>query len=55
VLLMRSVAKPRPDVDRYERRSSEPSLADGAGASERAIWDALDEGRDLTDPDNKGR
>ena len=55
VLLMRSVAKPRPDVDRYERRRPAPSLADGAAASERAIWDALDEGRDLTDPDNKGR
>ena len=55
VLLMRSVAKPRQDVDRYERRRSARSLADGAGASERAIWDALDEGRDLTDPDNKGR
>jgi uncharacterized membrane protein (TIGR02234 family) len=55
VLLMRSVAKPRPDVDRYERRRSARSLADGAAASERAIWDALDEGRDLTDPDNKGR
>jgi uncharacterized membrane protein (TIGR02234 family) len=23
--------------------------------SERAIWDALDEGRDPTDPENKGR
>ena len=55
VLLMRSVAKQRPDVDRYERRRPARSLADGAAASERAIWDALDEGRDLTDPDNKGR
>jgi anthranilate synthase component 1 len=27
----------------------------GRSASERAIWDALDEGRDPTDPDNKGR
>ena len=55
VLLMRSVAKPRPDVDRYERRRSAPSPQDGASTSERAIWDALDEGRDPTDPDNKGR
>jgi uncharacterized membrane protein (TIGR02234 family) len=55
VLLMRSVAKPRPEVDRYERRRSAPSPNDGASTSERAIWDALDEGRDPTDPDNKGR
>jgi uncharacterized membrane protein (TIGR02234 family) len=55
VLLMRSVAKPRPEVDRYERRRSAPSPSDGASTSERAIWDALDEGRDPTDPDNKGR
>jgi uncharacterized membrane protein (TIGR02234 family) len=55
VLLMRSVAKPRPEVDRYERRRSVPSPNDGASTSERAIWDALDEGRDPTDPDNKGR
>jgi uncharacterized membrane protein (TIGR02234 family) len=55
VLLMRSVAKPRPEVDRYERRRSEPSPQDAATPSERAIWDALDEGRDPTDPDNKGR
>jgi uncharacterized membrane protein (TIGR02234 family) len=55
VLLMRSIAKPRPEVDRYERRRSEPSPEDSAVTSERAIWDALDEGRDPTDPDNKGR
>ena len=28
---------------------------EAAATSERAIWDALDEGRDPTDPDNKGR
>jgi uncharacterized membrane protein (TIGR02234 family) len=55
VLLMRTVAKPRPEVDRYERRRSAPSPKDGASTSERAIWDALNEGRDPTDPDNKGR
>ena len=55
VLLMRSVAKPRPEVDRYERRRLAPSPKDGASTSERAIWDALDEGLDPTDPDNKGR
>jgi len=55
VLLMRSVAKPRPALDRYERRRSERLPQDGAAMSERAIWDALDEGQDPTDPDNKGR
>jgi uncharacterized membrane protein (TIGR02234 family) len=55
VLLLRSVAKPRPDVDRYERRRSAQSPQDDADPSERVIWDALDEGRDPTDPDNKGR
>jgi uncharacterized membrane protein (TIGR02234 family) len=55
VVLIRSGAKPRPEVDRYERRRSAVSPEDGAATSERAIWDALDEGRDPTDPDNKGR
>jgi uncharacterized membrane protein (TIGR02234 family) len=55
VLLMRSVATSRPAVDRYERRSSARPPEDRAAMSERAIWDALDEGRDPTDPDNKGR
>jgi uncharacterized membrane protein (TIGR02234 family) len=55
VLLLRSVAKPRPEVDRYERRRSAQSPQDDADASERVMWDALDEGRDPTDPDNKGR
>jgi uncharacterized membrane protein (TIGR02234 family) len=55
VLLLRSVAKPRPEVDRYERRRSAQSPRDDADASERVMWDALDEGRDPTDPDNKGR
>jgi uncharacterized membrane protein (TIGR02234 family) len=55
VLLLRSVAKPRPEVDRYERRRSAQSPQEDADASERVMWDALDEGRDPTDPDNKGR
>jgi uncharacterized membrane protein (TIGR02234 family) len=55
VLLLRSVAKPRPEVDRYERRRQAQSPPDDADASERVMWDALDEGRDPTDPDNKGR
>jgi uncharacterized membrane protein (TIGR02234 family) len=59
VLLMRSVAKPRPEVDRYERRRSAQSPEDDVDTSERVIWDALDEGLDPTQdpagPDNKGR
>jgi uncharacterized membrane protein (TIGR02234 family) len=59
VLLMRSVAKPRPEVDRYERRRSAQSPQDDGDTSERVMWDALDEGSDPTedpaDPDNKGR
>jgi uncharacterized membrane protein (TIGR02234 family) len=55
VLLMRSIAKPRPEVDRYERSSSARPPEDAAATSERAMWDALDEGRDPTDTDNKGR
>lgn len=55
VLLLRSAAKPRPEADRFTRdRSAESHDGDGA-ISERAIWDALDEGRDPTTPDNKGR
>jgi uncharacterized membrane protein (TIGR02234 family) len=55
VLLLRSVAKPRPEVDRYDRRRQAQLSPDDADASERVMWDALDEGRDPTDPDNKGR
>jgi uncharacterized membrane protein (TIGR02234 family) len=55
VLVMRSAATPRPETDRYSRgRSSAPDQDDDA-RSEREIWDALDEGVDPTDPDNKGR
>jgi uncharacterized membrane protein (TIGR02234 family) len=55
VLLLRSSAKPRPETDRFARRGAAQPVQDGAPTSERAIWDALDEGRDPTDPDNKGR
>jgi uncharacterized membrane protein (TIGR02234 family) len=59
VLLIRSVAKPRPEVDRYDRRAAAQPPREGVTTSERAIWDALDEGsdptQDPTDPDNKGR
>jgi uncharacterized membrane protein (TIGR02234 family) len=53
VLLMRSAAKKRADAVRYDRRV-QPADPDSA-MSERVLWDALDEGRDPTDPDNKGR
>ena len=54
VLLVRSAARAKPEAARYERRVA-PSTQEAAAPSERAIWDALDEGRDPTDPDNKGR
>jgi uncharacterized membrane protein (TIGR02234 family) len=55
VLLLRSAANARPDADRFTREKASDSRDDGAAISERAIWDALDEGRDPTSPDNKGR
>jgi len=55
VLLMRSAARAKPEAARYERRSSAQPPEEATAPSERAIWDALDEGRDPTDPDNKGR
>jgi len=54
VLLVRSAARAKPEAARYERRGA-PSQEEATAPSERAIWDALDEGRDPTDPDNKGR
>jgi uncharacterized membrane protein (TIGR02234 family) len=53
VLLVRSAARAKSEA-RYERRVA-PSTQEAGAPSERAIWDALDEGRDPTDPDNKGR
>jgi uncharacterized membrane protein (TIGR02234 family) len=55
VLLLRSAAKPRPQTARFSRARSAESQADDSETSERALWDALDEGRDPTSPDNKGR
>jgi uncharacterized membrane protein (TIGR02234 family) len=55
VLLMRSAARGKPEAARYERRAALQREEPAAATSERAIWDALDEGRDPTDPDNKGR
>jgi uncharacterized membrane protein (TIGR02234 family) len=54
VLLVRSAARAKPEAARYERRAA-PSPQEAGAPSERAIWDALDEGQDPTDPDNKGR
>lgn len=54
VLLVRSASRAKPEAARYERRGA-ASAEEAAAPSERAIWDALDEGRDPTDPDNKGR
>jgi len=55
VLLMRSAARARPDTARYARRTAPQADDAGAAMSERSIWDALDEGRDPTRGDNKGR
>ncbi|MEO3760587.1 TIGR02234 family membrane protein [Mycobacterium sp. B14F4] len=55
VLLMRAARTARPGAARYSRRAAETVEDPGAAMSERAIWDALDEGRDPTNPDNKGR
>jgi uncharacterized membrane protein (TIGR02234 family) len=55
VLLMRAAATAKPEAARYERRSAPQREEPAAATSERAIWDALDDGRDPTDPDNKGR
>jgi uncharacterized membrane protein (TIGR02234 family) len=54
VLLVRSAARAKPEAARYARRSA-MAPEEAAVPSERAIWDALDEGRDPTDPENKGR
>jgi len=55
VLLVRSAAGAKPEADRYRRRRSALSQEEVAAPSERAIWDALDEGNDPTDPNSKGR
>ena len=54
VLLMRSATHRRAEAVRYTRRATEDEAGDAA-MSERMIWDALDEGRDPTNPDNQGR
>lgn len=55
VVLMRSAGSERSGTTRYTRRAAAPTEEPGAAMSERAIWDALDEGHDPTNPDNKGR
>jgi uncharacterized membrane protein (TIGR02234 family) len=55
VLLMRSAAKVASDAGRYARKVKSQADEPDAAMSERAIWDALDEGRDPTNGDNKGR
>ncbi|NVN50900.1 TIGR02234 family membrane protein [Mycolicibacterium hippocampi] len=55
VLLMRSSTKGRSDTQRYVRRPSTETDQPATAMSERMIWDALDEGRDPTNTDNKGR
>lgn len=68
VLLMRSATTRRAQAARYaapaaRREAAAAETTDAVDAdggevpevSERTIWDALDEGRDPTDPDNKGR
>jgi uncharacterized membrane protein (TIGR02234 family) len=54
-LLMRAAARARQDAARYARRAAPKTDQPGAAMSERSIWDALDEGRDPTNGDNKGR
>jgi uncharacterized membrane protein (TIGR02234 family) len=53
VLLMRSAARGGVEVVRYTR--SPVVETEATAMSERMIWDALDEGRDPTNQDNKGR
>jgi uncharacterized membrane protein (TIGR02234 family) len=54
VLLMRA-ARARAEAARYVRGAALQSEEPGTAMSERTIWDALDEGRDPTNGDNKGR
>lgn len=55
VMMMRSAARGRAEAARYTRRPAADAPAETSAMSERMIWDALDEGRDPTNPDNKGR
>jgi len=63
VMLLRAAATAKSDAGKYvapaARRAAvqrDAGLDEGGdGMSERMIWDALDEGRDPTSPDNEGR
>lgn len=54
VLLLRSAGKENSGAARYARRVKVSAAEPDDAMSERQLWDALDEGRDPTDPD-KGR
>jgi uncharacterized membrane protein (TIGR02234 family) len=59
VLFLRSPARAASDAGKYSaparRREAARRQDSESATSERMIWDALDEGRDPTDPDNEGR
>ncbi len=55
VLLIRAATRGRAEATRYARRPAVDAEEPAAAMSERMIWDALDEGRDPTNQDNKGR
>jgi uncharacterized membrane protein (TIGR02234 family) len=54
-LLLRSATNNRSGAARYARRGAAPAVEPDGAMSERQLWDALDEGRDPTNTDNKGR
>ena len=59
VLLVRAAATAKSGTEKYAapaaRRAAAREDETEDGMSERMIWDALDEGRDPTGPDNQGR
>jgi uncharacterized membrane protein (TIGR02234 family) len=59
VMLLRAAATSKPATGKYvapaARRAAARRDEGDDGMSERMIWDALDEGRDPTSPDNEGR
>jgi uncharacterized membrane protein (TIGR02234 family) len=58
-MLLRAAATSKPATGKYvapaARRAAARRDESDDGMSERMIWDALDEGRDPTSPDNEGR
>jgi uncharacterized membrane protein (TIGR02234 family) len=59
VVLLRAAATSKSATGKYAapaaRRAAARRDEKGDAMSERMIWDALDEGRDPTSPDNEGR